>query len=260
VADGRLPLIDLDVVAEVRPYLTRVPSRLVKVMRSFTVGLLTALLTACGSAAPAPDDSLCPLPAYIPFPTSGWPCPPAVAMAAIDAVLALEFIDDPTAGTFVCHASEGSRDLTRLQERAYQALSLIERLEFDAPLPWTSQPLWTWFTGNIHRIQFLQTGRSNCCRSSDTMQIDVDAADQSGFPRMVLVLVHEARHADIGHSCGDKDSSIAALEPFGVEYYLALWLADHVTAPALTPAERVAARNASETLRTSAFCPPCGGT
>jgi hypothetical protein len=66
----------------------------------------------------------------------------------IDAQIALQFDVDPTPGTLVCHAVDGSADLTRLQERAYQALILIKHLEFDRPLPWTSKSLWEWFIGS----------------------------------------------------------------------------------------------------------------
>jgi hypothetical protein len=55
-------------------------------------------------------------------------CPTADEIAAIEARTSLKFEQDPTAGTLVCAASDGSADLTLLQERAYQALLVMHRL------------------------------------------------------------------------------------------------------------------------------------
>ena len=68
-------------------------------------------------------------------------CPSAADVAAISADLDLSFESDPTGGTLVCTAAAGSADLTRAQERAFQALRVMRQLQFTRPLPWTSLPL-----------------------------------------------------------------------------------------------------------------------
>ena len=184
------------------------------------------------------------------------------ALREIDAEVALEFTDDPTAGTFVCHAAEGSLDLTRLQEGAYQALWLLKRLQFDAPLPWTSESLWTWFAGNVQRIQFrrLETGIGARWTGFGNMQISSLSPSSPGFPTLAFLLVHEARHADHKwHTCNNKDPTIAEMGSSGTAYYFGLWVADHTLAPELTIEDREYARYKSKSSRAFDFCAECGG-
>ena len=171
-------------------------------------------------------------------------------------------MDDVSAGTLVCRAADGSRDLTREQERLYQSLLLLKQLQFDAPLPWTPQSVWEWFVGDIDAIEVVSTGLSSCCGPPGTMHLAAAQVEPSGFPTDVFGIVHEARHADGKlHDCGSRDETIAELGAFGVEYYFALWVADHVVAPNLTTAERDYARMVAADLRGGggAFCAACGG-
>lgn len=172
------------------------------------------------------------------------------------------FSSGSTAGTLVCRAADGSRDLTREQERAYQALSLIRRLKFDAPLPWTTESLWAWFTARVHRIEYV-TGQISYFGSGGTIYAAVPStAAPPGFPTDVFGLVHEARHADVPHTCGSgRDHTIAERGAFGVQYHFALWTADHAVAPPLTTEDRSYARQVAAQLEAtaSAFCTPCGG-
>jgi hypothetical protein len=218
------------------------------------------------------------LPKYFPFPTVEWPCPPASVIKEIDAEVPMEFITDPTAGTLACRAEDGSADLTVLQARNYQALYLMKRLEFDAPLPWTDQTLWKWFVGEVRGIRFTSASVSFCCNpprvinvGGGTSHAPASSAHRN-FPEAIFGLVHEARHADSQHphTCygpangsGNaiaytRDKTITELGAFGVQYYLGIWISDHLVAPVLTADERKAAHNASDTLATSAFC-ACGG-
>jgi hypothetical protein len=232
------------------------------------VVVVMVLTTACGSST-APTSDGCPAPPYIPAPTTGWPCPPAAVIRSIDSEFLVQFNHDPTAGTLVCRAADGSVDLTRLQERAYQALYLIKQLEFDTPLPWTNLRLWTWFVGAVRGVRFDRGTHANCC--ADDRIIFIPANDGSsiwppGFPTMIYVLVHEARHGDglhfgsYYHTCGrgTMDTSLAEMGAFGVQYYFAVWVATHTVSPALTMDERRAVDNAAALLLTSAFCHPCG--
>lgn len=226
------------------------------------IGLSVVLLLLCACGSPTSPSSRCPVGPYVPLLDITWPCPPASAIREIDAEVTLLFLEDPTAGTLVCRAADGSVDLTRLQERAYQTLYLLKRLEFDAPLPWTDKSLWGWFTSNIRRIQYRGTGNPNCC-GGNTMNMPAHDASRyrTGFPTGVFGYIHEARHAEKPHTCdaGSKDRTIAEMGAFGVQYYFGLWVADHLVAPALTVEERNYARQASAFLRTRAFCTECGG-
>jgi hypothetical protein len=192
----------------------------------------------------------------------------------------LQFLQDTTAPTLVCSAKAGSADLTGLQERAYQTLYLLKRLRFDAPLPWTSQSLWDWFTSLVHIIRY-QGSQILCCLHLDDIPgaapvgfiepggvvglngLVAGATFPAGFPIGVVSYVHEARHADgYFHDCGDtKDKSIQELGAFGVQYYLGLWMANHVIAPPLSAAERAYVHEGAEELRSrgAAFCSVCGG-
>jgi hypothetical protein len=225
-----------------------------------------AIAAACDVPTPTlkpspitPSELLqCPPGPDVPHPQTLWPCPPASAIREIDADVKLEFLEDPTAGTFVCHAAEGSADLTWLQKGAYQKLWLLKRLQFDTPLPWTTKSLWEWFIGNVHKIQYLRTNYARCCGSGGVMWLPATSA-VFGFPDP-SGLVHEARHGDRKpHTCGTKDQTISEMGAFGVVYYFDLWLADHVLSPDLTVEERNYARWLSEVLRVGAFCVDCGG-
>src|SRR6478736_3739263 len=57
-------------------------------------------------------------------------CPSSSEVASFNADLAISFEGDPTAGKLVCHATDGSADLTRFQERVYQALRVMKALRF----------------------------------------------------------------------------------------------------------------------------------
>jgi hypothetical protein len=161
------------------------------------------------------------------------------------------FADDPTAGALVCSAEDGSADMTRLQERVYQALYLIRRLRFDAPLPWTGEALWEWFVGAVDGVR-VGGSRTYCCDPARVIVIGVSSEYGDGFPTLIEGLVHEARHADGGHShsCGTgADQTIDELGAYGVQYYLNLWLAQHNVDPPLTREERLYSASRADLMR-----------
>jgi hypothetical protein len=173
-------------------------------------------------------------------------------------VITIEFIGDPTAGTLVCHAADGSADLTRLQERAFQALMLMKQITFDAPLPWTEQTLWAWFVSEVRGIRF-RGQLSFCCEGTRVIVLGVKPAYDDGFPTLIEGLVHEARHADSRHphSCGaGADLTISELGAYGVQYFLNVWMGEH-SGDALTPAERRYSLNRAEWMRAFSFCQQC---
>jgi hypothetical protein len=180
-------------------------------------------------------------------------------VSEIRSEVSVEFVDDPTEGTFVCRAADGSADLTRLQERAFQALYLMKRVEFDAPLPWTDETLWRWFEAEIRGVRF-QGSDSFCCRPDRVIVLGVSSSYPEGFPTMIEGLVHEARHADGAHphSCGGgADQSIAELGAYGVQYSLNLWLGQHSAGDLLSLEEKLYSLNRAEEMRYYSFCREC---
>jgi len=210
-------------------------------------------------------------------------CPLPAELALVDSSLSMRFTSDPTAGQLVCTAAQGSRDLTRLQERAYQTVLMFTWIRFDAPLPWTSLPLDAWFAQAIHGVDFRNDGPySYCCEPggvivvetpnlsvlSPTYFYDPDLKtfryDVSGAVRgLASLFIHEARHNQgYLHTCtsgaraGQNDNTIAELGAWGVEYYFLLWLGTH-SDPAVAPEKfRSAARRDADVMPATFFCNP----
>jgi hypothetical protein len=165
-------------------------------------------------------------------------CPTSAELAAIDADISIAFESDPAAGSLVCEASTGSVNLTRFQERAYQALRVMREIRFSRALPWTSQSLYDWFVAAIDGIRFRDAIFSFCCDPPNVINIAASpnsaalftarwmAADAPlGLEDLVALLVHEARHNEgKPHTCaGIDDQSVGELGAWGAEYYLELW-------------------------------------
>jgi len=165
-------------------------------------------------------------------------CPSRAQVAAINAKLAIAFESDPSVGTLVCRASNRSVNLTRLQERVYQALLVMKAMRFSRPLPWTNQNLYTWFVTTVHGIRFRgDIPLSFCCEPANVIDILVsptsaelltnrwlDPQSGVGLEDLVALLVHEARHNNgKPHTCGADDQTLSELGAWGVQYYLELW-------------------------------------
>lgn len=203
-------------------------------------------------------------------------CPTAQEIASVNADVKLIFESDPTTGKFVCAAADGSADLTRLQERVYQAILIMKRFRFDAPLPWTNKSLYLWFVGAIKNIRFRRDIEiSYCCDPKDTLNIQtrnlaaldtlrwIDPKTQSGLQGLVALFVHEARHNEnVWHTCnnGADDKTLNEMGAWAVQYHLLFWLAYHsdstfLTSPDPSPTfyREAAAREAFEIRRTR-FC------
>jgi len=226
-----------------------------------------ALSGGCGHSGASPgtaDSSLqCPVPEYVPAPARVEPCPSAAEVEAIRSDVDIAFEVDPTAGALVCTAEAGSADLTRLQERTYSAISLMRRLRFDAPLPWTGEDLYPWFIHAVEGIRFRAGGYSFCCDPPGVINIAVhperNEIYRDGFPTLVEGLVHEARHAEgrHPHTCGTNDRTVGELGAWGVQYSLDVWMALHSTGGVLTPDERAYCLNRAAWLASGVFCLEC---
>jgi len=193
---------------------------------------------------PMADRVPAPEPAHVP-PVDRFlaTCPTAAHIAAVDRQLRLDFEFDATANEpLACRASEGSRDLSPLERRVYNTLLLMQRLEFDQPLPWTTSTLYRWLTSAIRGIRFRRDIQvSSCCSPDRVLNIangtvansfdrwvDPEAGAAVGLYGLMLLIVHEARHADGGpHTCGASDRTLEEMGSWGVQYHLARWLAEH---------------------------------
>jgi hypothetical protein len=166
-------------------------------------------------------------------------CPSAADVAAISADLDLSFESDPTGGTLVCTAAAGSANLTRAQERAFQALRVMRQLQFTRPLPWTSLPLYTWLNNAIDGIRFRgDISTSFCCSPARVINVQLqnlsalstvrwaDPQSGSGLSGLVGVITHEARHSEgPGHTCGANDATYQERGAWAIQHDLFLWLA-----------------------------------
>jgi len=184
------------------------------------------------------DATVCQLPpeSVVTFEELMGSCPSAEEIRAFNSALSILFESDPSAGTLVCRAADGSADLTLLQERTYQALRLMKQLSFDAPLPWTARSLYDWFVGAIRGIRFRgDIENSSCCDSGGRILIQTRNLAVLQFPDrpewldgLASLFAHEARHnepEDPGHTCGPFDRAISELGAIGVQYYLGEWVA-----------------------------------
>jgi Concanavalin A-like lectin/glucanases superfamily len=222
---------------------------------------------------PVPDDVAEPPPTNLaPVDLVLMKCPTRAELASVDADLKLTFDADPTKDEpLACTAAEGSRDLSPMKKRVYKSLLLMKQLQFDRPLPWTKEPLYRWFTNAVKGIRFrTDIKNSSCCGPGRT--INIAAANQSirytdrwvepalggGLDVFLLLLSHEARHGDgYPHTCGTKDQTPDELGGWGVQYYLARWLAEHAdqsffTSGTIRSTERLI-RDAEMLLKNS-FC------
>jgi|GEM_PF-1594174 len=226
-------------------------------------------VVAAPSSEPSPEAASVPLEANGPATVDEIlaECPAAAGIAEVDSKIRLSFEADPTAGEFVCTAASGSADLTRAQKNAYNAILIMKALKFDAPLPWTDQPLYDWFTGTISAIRFRSDIASHsCCGTPPTINIRAELhafhSDRwTAVGALMRLYVHEARHTFMAHQCQWRDNTLAELGAYGVEARLYEWLAYHSDPDFLTmlspgPANdyREAARHSYFSLLGTMFC------
>jgi hypothetical protein len=197
-------------------YSTAAARRYLLACSVFAAGALVLTLSsslAQGSASPVED-----LIAH---------CPSSSEVSGFNTDLTISFEGtDPTAGTLVCHASDGSVDLTRFQKRAYQALRVMKAIHFSRSLPWASQTLYDWFVSSIDGIRFRSDiAVSFCCDPANVINIHVasnsaalftnrwiDPNAPIGLKDLAALLVHEARHNNgKPHTCGADDQTVGEL-------------------------------------------------
>jgi hypothetical protein len=197
-------------------------------------------------------------------------CPTPGELASVDSSVSMTFTSDPSAGVLVCTAAQGSRDLTLLQERAYQAVLMFTWIRFDAPLPWTDLTLDKWFAHAVHGVNFgNDSANSYCClpggviaiQSKNLAVLSTSIVPWESVRWLAALFIHEARHNEgYGHTCttgdraGQNDNTIAELGAWGVQYYFILWLGTH-SDPAVVPENlRLDARKDAATYPSRFFC------
>lgn len=204
-------------------------------------------------------------------------CPTTDDVARVNSDLKIAFEYDPAPEVLVCHASQGSADLTALQKRAYQTIYVMHLLQFSQPLPWTDKQLYDWLVDTIDGIRFVKGGVSRCCEPENTLVIALNeespllgidqwiVSDQGdGLMQATLLYAHEARHNEgFLHTCTTRNGDDNTLDEMGawaIQHYLALWIAQYsdrafLVAPANSPETyRLAALRDAEVTRLTRFC------
>lgn len=210
------------------------------------------------TASPAPAATATP---------SGFPCPQDPQN--VDAILTscptqcelawfdndFDIVFDEAAGlpAYACQNGLDPGGGVNPRLAVYQALRAMAALTFDEPLPWTEQNLYSWLHGAVDGILLTTTNVSYCCDSHNRIVLKAELLSQPahaswddpqmgiGLDTFVGLIVHEARHAEIGgHTCGYDDQTLQELGAWGVQHYLFTWLAEHTTGW-LTPAQMQAA-------------------
>ena len=150
----------------------------------------------------------------------------------------------------------------------YQGLRVIHALHFDQSLPWTQRNLYVWLKEAIHGIVITDAEYSYCCQAGKQIVLKADLLYQpdyqvwgnpqsgGGLMGLVGVIIHEARHAEIGgHTCGADDATLEELGAWGVQYYLFLYMAENTPATFFSQDQRQMALDHADTALTR-ICNP----
>lgn len=208
-------------------------------------------------------------------------CPSSETMAAIRRDFNISF-DARLDAPWTC-TTDGSESSTMLT--VYNALRAMRLIEFDVPVPvLNTTNLYEWlYSLNLTNIHFtVGEAYSYADRGmlylrgelfdSSELRLWVDPRSAIGLMNIVLLIVHEARHANaagshsanpdgtIGHVCsGDPstenvhDPSIAYGGAWAAQYWAARWFAEH-SGHYITSLEKRYAAGEAEQIRTSRFC------
>ncbi len=216
-------------------------------------------------------------------------CPTPAEVSASDRDLMLTFESDPTVGQIVCSAAQSSHDLTLLQAQVYRVLTVMRQLEFNRPLPWTSDSLYGWFVSSIRGIRIRgDRGTSFCCDPDDIINIQAQNLAALRYPSdfqyvgsLMVLFVHEARHNNgFPHTCfvgvgtgprpdtrisrsqeefagvvpGSNDDTIAQLGAWGVQYHLDIFLGSHSDPAFIPPAMQSKFTRDAQIICNTRFC------
>jgi hypothetical protein len=161
---------------------------------------------------------------------------------------------------YACQNGTGPNGNVNPQLAFYQALRVIHSLQFDTTLPWTDQTLYNWLKSTIDGAVLNETEVSYCCDPTnrivikafllhqDDYQFWVNPQSGSGLIGFIGLLVHEARHAEIGgHTCGTDDETLEELGAWGTQYYLYKFMAENTPKGYFTDLQRQSAMSHANT-------------
>ena len=180
-------------------------------------------------------------------------CPTSEEVSRIDSEVRIDFSGDPTRSRRpACPAAPGGVELSRLQQRMYQALLLMQRIEFDGPLPWTTRAtLYEWFVRAVRGVRLTPDRTFLCCSPTGVIHVAgvhglydetgvFDSEEAFEFPdwraanmvQFIGLMLYMARYAEgIPNACATSDKTIAEGGAAAVQYSFMLFLANRVRAP-----------------------------
>ena len=178
-------------------------------------------------------------------------CPTVAEVELLFLVAAVEFqgARGPTSG-----CSFGDQAMLTTVSRLAQYLSVLARLRFDEPLPWTDETLIEWFADLVHVLIldaeldfagiccdatrggiFLRNTPSDPFQLPDTTALEVVRAVDGA----IGLLKHEARHFGFSHTCSHTDdNTVTELGAHAVDYLLGVWIGHHSSGNVIPPARR----------------------
>lgn len=197
-------------------------------------------------------------------------CPTPAEIQEIREDIPVAVGGDVSAGVLACRESDGSVDLTVVQNLIYQSLLFLRRVRFDRPLPWTSLPVYDWLRATIpNGIVIESSGASRSCLGCrgpiHIVFTFYDSLRPTVYYLAHTLLVHEARHAEgKGHTCGyspqygtfTRDKSVAEMGGFGVHYLLAYWIGHYSNEAAAL--RDYSSKHAAQLIGQGSFCCECG--
>ncbi|HEY71039.1 MAG TPA: hypothetical protein G4O08_10700 [Anaerolineae bacterium] len=195
-------------------------------------------------------------------------CPTTCELAWFDHDFDIVFDDAAGLPAYACQDGLDPDGGVNQRLAVYQALRAMAALSFDQPLPWTDLDLYAWLRNAIDGIRLTTTLVSYCCDPQNRIVLKADLLSQPsqafwydpqygiGVANLVGLIVHEARHAEIGgHTCGHDDLTLDELGAWGVQYYYFTWLAEHTPAGVLTLVQIQAAQYDAQ-VALSRICNP----
>ena len=178
-------------------------------------------------------------------------CPPKDELAILEANFPVLF--EPPMRTkdpeYACHEPISHMRSLSDQLAIYQALRVIRHMKLSEPLPWTPLHPYEWLKSKIGAIVVSYTAEhASCChvvyppgKPEGVLAITIPKANQEllqwrtvwrdpqsgvGLVGLILLLFHEARHVDLPHNCGYKDTTLDYMGAWAVQYYMAKWMAE----------------------------------
>lgn len=195
-------------------------------------------------------------------------CPTQAEMERFKSDFDILFDTDNDIPEYVCQNGTGPDGNVNPRLALYQGLRAIHSLQFDPSLPWTDQTLYDWLKSTINGVILTETDLSYCCDAENRIVLKATLLNQSdyrfwvnpqsgsGLIGFVGLIVHEARHAEIGgHTCGSDDKTLEELGAWGTQYYLFKYIADNTPQEFFTDLQRQTAINHANTALTR-ICNP----